>query len=144
MGRMDLPDPIRDEDIWLSAHDLCVTRDCAMPGCREDAAPGGKLCRDCRSGRGQLGLRLIANSPHESQPLRLPAGSRRVYGIDLSAGELAVLRCAANGHGHKETAWRLGRTVNTIKTQRSRAFAKLGARNVEQAVAIALRSGLLE
>jgi DNA-binding NarL/FixJ family response regulator len=61
----------------------------------------------------------------------------------LSPNELLVLCAAANGLTAAETAAKLGKGTQTVKTQRGQALLKLGARNTAQAVCIATESGML-
>jgi DNA-binding CsgD family transcriptional regulator len=64
-------------------------------------------------------------------------------GTSLSPSELAVLCEAANGHTAAETARRLGKGTQTVKTQRCRILLKLRAANTAQAVCIATEQGIL-
>jgi DNA-binding CsgD family transcriptional regulator len=61
----------------------------------------------------------------------------------LSPSELQVLCAAANGLTSIESGRRLGKGVETIKTQRHQILLKLGARNITQAVCIATEQGFL-
>jgi LuxR family maltose regulon positive regulatory protein len=67
----------------------------------------------------------------------------RLAGRPLSEPELEVLRAAAEGLSAQETAERLFKSHHTIATQRRTIQAKLGARNVSHAVALAFRRKLL-
>lgn len=64
--------------------------------------------------------------------------------VDPTAAELAVLRCAADGHTVPETALLLAKGETTVKNQLMRARLKLGAKNTAHAVAIALRRHLID
>jgi DNA-binding CsgD family transcriptional regulator len=64
-------------------------------------------------------------------------------GTLLSPNELIVLCAAANGLTAAETAAKLGKGTQTVKTQRGQALLKLGARNTAQAVCIATECGIL-
>ena len=64
-------------------------------------------------------------------------------GKPLSEPELQVLRAAADGLSAQETAERLVKSRHTIMTQRRMIEAKLGARNLPHAVALAFRRKLL-
>ncbi len=55
----------------------------------------------------------------------------------LTPSELEVLRGAALGETAEETADRLRKSIDTIKTHRRRALRRLGARSIAQAVFIA-------
>jgi PAS domain S-box-containing protein len=61
----------------------------------------------------------------------------------LSAREVDVVRCAADGKTTAETARALGIAEETVQTLVKRASRKLGARNRTHLVAVALRLGLL-
>ncbi len=66
-------------------------------------------------------------------------------GIDpLTARELEVLRLAATGLQIHEIARQLFVSRETVKSHLAHAYAKLGARNRADAVARALRAGLIE
>jgi DNA-binding CsgD family transcriptional regulator len=57
--------------------------------------------------------------------------------LELSAVEFEVLRLTAAGHSGQEAAVELRRGRETIKTHRKAIIAKLGARNMPHAIAIA-------
>jgi RNA polymerase sigma factor (sigma-70 family) len=61
----------------------------------------------------------------------------------LTAKELKVLRLAAEGATSDETAKRLRKASETVKSQRRAIIAKLRARNIINAVAIGYQRGLL-
>jgi RNA polymerase sigma factor (sigma-70 family) len=61
----------------------------------------------------------------------------------LTKKELKVLRMAAEGASIGETAIRLRKAHDTVKTQRRAVITKLQARNMVNAVAIAYQRGLL-
>ena len=61
----------------------------------------------------------------------------------LTAKELKVLRLAAEGASSAETARRLRKARETVKSQRRAIIAKLRARNIINAVAIGYQRGLL-
>jgi DNA-binding CsgD family transcriptional regulator len=64
-------------------------------------------------------------------------------GTSLTPSELVVLCEAANGYTASETARRLGKGTQTVKTQRCRILLKLRAVNSAQAVCIATEQGIL-
>jgi DNA-binding CsgD family transcriptional regulator len=66
-----------------------------------------------------------------------------LYGRPLSERELEVLHAAARGETMDETATRLWLSLETIKSHRRYVIAKLGARNLPHAIALAVRSGLM-
>jgi DNA-binding CsgD family transcriptional regulator len=61
----------------------------------------------------------------------------------LTPSELIVLCEAANGYTAAETARRLGKGTQTVKTQRCQVLLKLRAANTAQAVCIATEQGIL-
>jgi DNA-binding CsgD family transcriptional regulator len=61
----------------------------------------------------------------------------------LTARELTVLRFAAEGATSAETAKRLRKACETVKSQRRAIIAKLRARNIIHAVSIGYQRGLL-
>jgi DNA-binding NarL/FixJ family response regulator len=58
---------------------------------------------------------------------------------DLSRSELDVLEDAANGLTTRQSAIERSKSPETVKSQRTSVLAKLGARNMVQAVAITMR-----
>ena len=68
---------------------------------------------------------------------------RILAGKALSHPELEVLRAAADGLSAKETAVRLTKSEHTIVAQRRAVEAKLGARNLPHAIALAFRRRVL-
>jgi DNA-binding NarL/FixJ family response regulator len=65
-------------------------------------------------------------------------------GLPLSPREIEVLQRIASGSATKQVARDLGISLHTVKTHMERIFAKLGANDRAQAVAIAIRLGLVE
>jgi ATP/maltotriose-dependent transcriptional regulator MalT len=61
----------------------------------------------------------------------------------LSARELAVLRLLASGLANKDIGARLSIGLPTVKTHVDGVYRKLGVRNRTQAVAAAVRQGLI-
>jgi DNA-binding CsgD family transcriptional regulator len=61
----------------------------------------------------------------------------------LTPSELVVLCEAANGYTAAETARRLAKGTQTVKTQRCRVLLKLHASNIAQAVCIATEQRIL-
>ena len=62
----------------------------------------------------------------------------------LSAILIDVLQLAADGHSSPEIAAARGVTCHTIKRERTMIMDKLGADTITQAVAIALRRGIIK
>ena len=71
----------------------------------------------------------LADAPSETAP--------------LSKREREILQKIANGATTKEVASELGISPHTVKTHLERIFEKLGANDRAQAVAIAIRTGLV-
>lgn len=62
-------------------------------------------------------------------------------GTPLTGRDTDILDAAASGETAAETGQRLFLAMETVKFYRKRVIAKLGARNIVHAVAIALRDG---
>jgi DNA-binding CsgD family transcriptional regulator len=67
----------------------------------------------------------------------------KLEGKPLSQPELDVLRAAAEGLSARETADRLVKSEHTVTTLRQAIQAKLGARNLPHAIALAFRRRVL-
>jgi DNA-binding CsgD family transcriptional regulator len=65
------------------------------------------------------------------------ADRRRLEGVPLTQPELEVLKGVAEGLSAKETAQVLVKSEHTVISQRQSIQAKLGARNLPHAVALA-------
>ena len=63
--------------------------------------------------------------------------------VKLSGRERAVLELLATGRSNREIAGALHIGMETVKTHLSNVYVKLGVRRRDQAIAAALRSGLL-
>jgi DNA-binding CsgD family transcriptional regulator len=130
--------------IEVSAHDLCKTRICATPGCEWDAQAASDLCFDCGRGKGQARMRSVLGTT-EPTPLRMPRAWRsRSPSTDLTPPERDVLACAAKGMTIKQSAEHLGKSQNTVASQRQSALRRLDAMSLSAAVAIAMRRGLIQ
>jgi DNA-binding CsgD family transcriptional regulator len=79
-------------------------------------------------------------APSVEVEVRLAEGLRDTT---LTPSELVVLCEAANGYTAAETARRLDKGTQTVKTQRCRILLKLHAANTAQAVCIATEQGIL-
>jgi DNA-binding CsgD family transcriptional regulator len=72
------------------------------------------------------------------------AASRRFSArltVSLTGGEREVLELLADGLTTAEVALRLSLSQHTVRSRVKGALGKLGARNREQAIAIAIREG---
>lgn len=141
------------------------TRLCVTPGCPNEvslaelraAAAAGKPgeCGECLRGEG-IAFRIAhraAGAPAQEPEQERPRGrgSRRVVartgqptGEPLTPAELRVLACAAAGLDGASAAEHLGVSVWTVRAHTKRILRKLGARNQPHAVAIAIRTRLIE
>lgn len=72
-----------------------------------------------------------------------PAQEEEGEGAELSARELEVLRMVARGQATKEMAQKLGLSRHSVDTHLANLYRKLGVAGRGQAVALALRRGLL-
>lgn len=72
-----------------------------------------------------------------------PAPRPLPVSADLTPSERDVLGDAADGWTVRESAKRRHKSAETVKTQRKRIMLKLGARNITQAVGIAVSQALL-
>jgi DNA-binding NarL/FixJ family response regulator len=76
------------------------------------------------------------------QTLRRDRGTLRPR-IELTARQRSVLELIVQGESVKQTARTLGIAVKTVENTQSRLYRRLGVRNRSQAVAVAMRSGLV-
>ena len=65
-------------------------------------------------------------------------------GNSLTRRQREILQMIADGHSTSTTAKRLGLSAETVRTHTKAALARLGARDRAHAVAIGLRSSLIE
>jgi DNA-binding CsgD family transcriptional regulator len=66
------------------------------------------------------------------------AGRSRMLTAGLSRSELDVLEDAANGLTTRQSAAARSKSTETVKSQRTSVLAKLGARNMVQAVSMTI------
>jgi DNA-binding CsgD family transcriptional regulator len=97
---------------------------------RRDAVTPDRLVRDVRAAAASPGRPL---PDEETRPVEEP----------LAAREIAVLRLAAEGLDTAEIAASLHCTERFVKRISHRLFARLGLKNRTQAVAYAIRRGLI-
>ncbi len=69
--------------------------------------------------------------------------ARAIPTVSLTKEEKAIMDGIANGFTRKEVAQRRGVSAGTVQHMLRVIEAKLGARSTEQAVAVAIRRGLL-
>lgn len=90
--------------------------------------------------------------PHPVVPVELSAGARSgpqgggepVRKVELTKREHEVLVGMSNGRSNNQIGQDLFLSEDTIKTHAQRLFRKLGARDRAQAVAIGIRTGLIQ
>jgi RNA polymerase sigma factor (sigma-70 family) len=97
--------------------------------------------REIAAAEGISQNRLVQIESHIRRRLRGVAGF--ADSGQLTPKELTVLRLAAEGASAAETAKRLRKAVETVKSQRCAIISKLHARNMTNAVAISYQRGLL-
>lgn len=94
----------------------------------------------------EIAVRMIRDLPprdKSKQPLaprRMPEQREN----NLSPREMQILRILAEGKGNKEVAETFGISEGTAKNYTSRIYAKLGVSDRAQAVAYAIRHGLVK
>jgi two-component system, NarL family, nitrate/nitrite response regulator NarL len=81
--------------------------------------------------------------PYVDPALAGPAVAGQPAGTRLTARELDVLRLLAEGLSHEEIGTRLSIAAETVRTHSRKAADRLGARTRTQAVASAIRLGLV-
>lgn len=73
-----------------------------------------------------------------------PAARRQPNGAKLTRRQRETLQLLADGHSTTEVAHRMHLSAETVRTHTKASLARLGARDRAHAVAIALRSGLID
>ena len=87
---------------------------------------------------------LLAGRTYVDPALAASALDRNGHnGRSLTAREVDVLRLLAEGLTHEEIGARLGISSETVRTHMRKACNRLGAKTRTQAVALALRRGLM-
>jgi two-component system nitrate/nitrite response regulator NarL len=101
-----------------------------------------RAIRQVAEGRAALHPDVAAVVLHQWRAMRTtePPRSR---GVALSAREVEILSAAAEGLTNQGIARRLQVSAKTVENHKGRIFAKLGARNQAEAVAVAIREGFL-
>jgi DNA-binding CsgD family transcriptional regulator len=119
----------------------------ALPSCLEH--PGSFVRRYRSHGPNGPGVYPQCVPGGDQQPhllawadpaLDLPARAWR-FSVALPPSEREVLGDAGDGFTVRESAKRWGKSPETVKTQRRNLMLKLGARNMTQAVAMAIGDG---
>ncbi len=110
-----------------------------------DAATPARLVaavRSARHGDGRMPytvlMRMLGSASRKKQPLAADTGA-----IPLTARQTSVLRLMADGHGNGEIATMLSCSEHTVKNAIYELMARLQVRNRAQAVASAIRTGLI-
>lgn len=62
----------------------------------------------------------------------------------ISKRECEVLQLASEGLSIKESADRLGISIDTVETHRRNIFKKVGSKNITEAASMGLREGLIK
>jgi DNA-binding CsgD family transcriptional regulator len=84
---------------------------------------------------------MLASSPRLVEVVRM---GTKLRDQALTRRECEMLRLLAHGFSNKQVALRVGLSTHTVDGYLGIILAKLGAVNRTQAVALALRRGLLE
>jgi DNA-binding NarL/FixJ family response regulator len=108
----------------------------------KDASVGELInaARQAMAGKAVIHPSLTQAFIEEVQLVDRPASAE----APLSPREVEILQKIAYGATTKEVADQLGISFHTVKTHLERIFEKLGANDRAQAVAIAIRQGLVE
>ena len=93
--------------------------------------------------RGDSDVILVASGAPSRAVSSRAAGHDAVVGAALTNRERQILTLLADGRVNKQIAERLGISVNTVKTHLELLFDKLGVSTRAEAVATAVRRGLL-
>lgn len=96
--------------------------------------------RTAYSGKRMLSPDLVGRVLEEFQALAQTSANQ---GVDLTEREVAILQLIAAGHTNKEIAEELHWSVVTIKRKISEVFTKLNVKTRAQAVAEALKRGII-
>jgi DNA-binding NarL/FixJ family response regulator len=91
-------------------------------------------------------LRRAVEAAAEAETYVDPAANRRSghNGPRLTRRQRQILQMIADGHSTSATAKRLGLSAETVRTHTKGVLARLGARDRAHAVALGLRSSLIE
>lgn len=148
------PDPLLRELLgdWLSRHPwvstVALTPDHAAPSDPRAPSLADALIVDATEPEPGSAQRDAAQS--DTARSDTGAASTETTSADatraaapLTARELEVLRLLSLGHRSLEIGSALGVSAHTVENHKRRIFAKLGARNETQAVADAIRRGLV-
>jgi DNA-binding CsgD family transcriptional regulator len=89
--------------------------------------------------RPELLMAVLAGAVQPRRPWMPPLISL----LPLASREREILALIASGHTSRSAASALGISVHTVESHKQRVFRRLGVQNQAQAVAVALRLGLL-
>lgn len=119
------------------AQDVTGTSTCAA--CRPDAV----ITEEGPSEDIRVVLDALASRPPAHAPPAAEAADVERAAVPLTGRELDVLRLLSLGRRSLEIGSVLGVSAHTVENHKRRIFAKLGARSETQAVAEAIRRGLV-
>ena len=88
-------------------------------------------------------LRWLTTTAEAARSTQAGATSSAITPVDLSPGEVELLRWLPGRETKADIAAHLGISVNTVKTRLQRLYRKLGVRGRDEAIAEARRRGLL-
>jgi DNA-binding NarL/FixJ family response regulator len=88
-------------------------------------------------------IRTAVEAAADSESFIDPAASSSIRAV-ITKRQRETLQLLADGHSTEETARRLHLSAETVRTHTKATLQRLGARDRAHAVAIALRTGLIE
>ena len=107
------------------------------------AGASGYLLKDCSRQEMVDCIRAVSAGQKYLQSPASALLAERITSEDLTAREIDVLRCVAEGLGNKAIARRLGVAEGTVKSHMKGLLKKLDAGSRTQAVRLALQRGLI-
>ena len=127
-------DAIR-RDNFLSRHSKDLGHRVVVVSIEKPLADGLTLSETLRDSRASV-EEIVEHRDRIAQLLAAD-GSAPPQRTELTASELEALRGAAHGETAEQTALRLSKSIDTIRSQRKMALKRLGAKSIAQAVYIA-------
>lgn len=103
----------------------------------------GYLLKDAAPAELISSIRRVLTGRKAIAPEAASMLAQRMGSLELTDRELEVLRLLAAGDGNKQICTKLSIAPGTVKAHIANLFAKLGAQGRTEAVAIALRRGLV-
>ncbi len=107
------------------------------------AGAWGYLLKDAAPAELVSSIRRVVAGKKAIGPEAASMLAQRIGSLELTERELEVLQLLASGDGNKQIGTKLSIAPGTVKAHVANLFAKLGAQGRTEAVAIALRRGLV-